>query len=116
MQNLSRAGQQNLYTLSYDVFGFLTQYGHAVVTDGMRNHDKGIVWHAGDLGHDLGGFFESVGDNGGGRDTSFFGGDGVVQTARRTAPSITDCGNEHVALFGGDEDLCRRRAARIGFA
>lgn len=54
----------------------------------MRDNDKGIVGHAGHLRHNFRSFGKPIGNDRGGGEASFFGGDSVMQTARRAAPSI----------------------------
>ena len=72
--------------------GFRTQRFVAVVRDRVADHGERIAGQAVHPRDDLRAALEAVGDDGDRRYAQALGLDGVVQTARRAAPSIADGG------------------------
>lgn len=92
--------------LAYDVVG--------IIGDWMLDHGKRIVGHTGYIGHDLGGFNKAVGDDCGGGDARFLGGDGVVQTARGTAASIANGRDDGLTRFHFGDHVVGRWSTGVG--
>ena len=88
--HFSLAIEQNLNALLHRGFGFHAQNVVAIIGNRMRNHRKAILWKARDLRHHLRGLRKTVSDNRSRSNTNFFGRECIVQTARGTAPSITN--------------------------
>ena len=63
----------------------------------MGNGDKGIVWHAQNLGHALSCRYEGLCADYCGGNSQSLEGNTVVQTARRTGSSIPVGGYDHIA-------------------
>lgn len=81
---------EECHALPDGIGGLHTQLVVAVVADRMRDHDKRVVGHSAQPGHDAGGLDKPIGDDGSSRDAELFSRDRVVQTARRAAPSVPD--------------------------
>ena len=107
--------QQNLHTLPHRGFGFCAQNLIAVIRNGVGNHGKTVLGKPGYLSHDLCRLRKAVGDDRGGRHLNLLCRKGVVQTARRTAPSITDRGDHRVTARHLGHNFGRRRATGIRF-
>ena len=73
--------RQNLHALLHRFLGLDSQNGVVVVADGVGDDGEGKVGQASGAGHRVCGVGEAVGHDGGGGDTGFVGGDGVMQTA-----------------------------------
>ena len=106
--------RQNLNTLLYRFLRFPTDDRIMIVGDRVGNHREGIVRHTRDPRHGLCRFDKTVGDDRGCGNPGFFGGNGIVQTARRAATSITDGGNDSVTLLHVGHHFVRSRTAGIG--
>ena len=74
----------------YSALRFSAQRSIVVVRDGVRDDREGIAGQSVHACDDLCAFLETVGDDRDRRDAEPLGFYGVVQTARRAAPSIPD--------------------------
>ena len=81
----------------------------------MRNNRERIVRQPLHLGHGFRRGFKTIRNNGGGGYAGLFRTNGVVQTARRTAASITDSGDDRITVRHGGNDVIRSRPAGIRF-
>jgi len=81
---------QDRDTLLHCRRGFFSQHRVTVVANWVGDHGKGILGHPRYLSHHPRRLHKPVSNNRRRGNTSFLGRDGVVQTARRAAPSITD--------------------------
>jgi hypothetical protein len=91
-----RARNEHRHDLALRNFCLLAQHGIVVVGDRMLYHRERIALQSVQAAHRLRGARKAVGDDRDGRDAEPLCFDRVVQTARRAAPSIADCGENGV--------------------